>query len=88
MRKLFAACMLAAGIAVVAPVRTVYAHHSAAAEYDVEKVVQERRRYVREPEPEEDGVVCAFRTPQEEVGLDVCHLRVVHLEAVAPDHPR
>ena len=40
MRKLFAACMLAAGIAVVAPVRTVYAHHSAAAEYDVEKVVQ------------------------------------------------
>jgi hypothetical protein len=40
MRKLFAACTLAAGIAVVAPVCIVYAHHSAAAEYDVERVVQ------------------------------------------------
>ena len=40
MKRLFAAWTLAAGIAAVAPVCTVYAHHSAAAEYDVEKVVQ------------------------------------------------
>ena len=40
MKKLFAAWALAVGLAVAAPVCTVYAHHSAAAEYDVEKVVQ------------------------------------------------
>ena len=40
MNKRFTAWMLAGGMAAAAAVSTVYAHHSAAAEYDVEKVVQ------------------------------------------------
>jgi len=40
MKKRLTARMLAGGIAAMASVCTAYAHHSAAAEYDVEKVVQ------------------------------------------------
>lgn len=40
MNKTFAAWILAGCIAAVAPAATVYGHHAAAAQYDVEKVVQ------------------------------------------------